>query len=369
MPKHRSFKLEKFIKSADDALLREYFRKWDVSVPGGLVFDSGEGFDRFWDSIENDRRIKIEESLQCINDTADKARDCLELACREFSIEKQDDETSETTAIRVYLKGDEAFSLAFDAYLYYVLAEKMSHHKFKNVTIDFGGARVAQFKSAVEQFFKGCGKSDHCDIRQRRDGDKRIFLVARGDYVRTHLVFNDQQGKTDIKSFRPAKEDMLVFGSRNNILSLNLSGRSDEVKKRYIEMFGHAFLGVDRIDEETLNGSLVDVEPIKNRTFSFGGNEYIESVTLTEVSAKMHNGAMRLVLRSNDLANTRGYGIGFDGAAEFVSVKLKFFIKREGKKSKRMTVEIKPPENSRIPQKKEKQIIEEYLREQGVLLV
>lgn len=29
---------------------------------------------------------------------------------------------------------------------------------------------------------------------------------------------------------------------------------------------------------------------------------------------------------------------------------------------------IRPPENSKIPQKKEKQIIEAYLREQGVLL-
>jgi hypothetical protein len=43
-------------------------------------------------------------------------------------------------------------------------------------------------------------------------------------------------------------------------------------------------------------------------------------------------------------------------------------MKREGKKSKPITVELRPPENSKIPQKKEKQIIEQYLYEQGVLL-
>jgi len=77
---------------------------------------------------------------------------------------------------------------------------------------------------------------------------------------------------------------------------------------------------------------------------------------------------MRLIVRSNDLANMNAYGIGKDGNAEFVSAKLKFMMKRDGKKSRGVTVEVRPPENSKIPQKKEKQIIEDYLREQGVLL-
>ncbi len=53
---------------------------------------------------------------------------------------------------------------------------------------------------------------------------------------------------------------------------------------------------------------------------------------------------------------------------EYLSAKLNFFIKREGKKSKRIGVLINPPENSKVPEKKEKKIIEDYLREQRVLL-
>ena len=71
---------------------------------------------------------------------------------------------------------------------------------------------------------------------------------------------------------------------------------------------------------------------------------------------------------SNYVAGSAGWIINYDGNAEFVSAKLKFLVKRDGKKSKSFTVEIKPPENSKIPQKKEKQIIEDYLKEQGVLL-
>jgi len=53
---------------------------------------------------------------------------------------------------------------------------------------------------------------------------------------------------------------------------------------------------------------------------------------------------------------------------EFVSAKLRFFINRSGKKAKSITVEIKPPENTKLPEKAEKGIIEAYLRDNGVLL-
>lgn len=186
--------------------------------------------------------------------------------------------------------------------------------------------------------------------------------------MKTHLIFDDQQNKPDIRSFRPAKEDMLVFDPNNNVLSMSLSGHSDDDKEKYLEMFGGTFLGVTQIDNSTVNNSLVDLDPIKNRTFNFGGNEQVESVKLTEINAKLRGGAMRLILKSSDLAGVQGYGVGADGAAEFVSAKLKFFVKREGKKSKGFVVEVRQSGNSKIPQKKEKQIIEDYLREQGVLL-
>jgi hypothetical protein len=195
------------------------------------------------------------------------------------------------------------------------------------------------------------------------------LLIARGDYMKTHLIFDEEKRKPAVTSFRPAREDMLVFDKRNNVLSMCISGRSDDEKKKYLEVFGAAFLGVTEIADSTLNDSLVVLDPIKNRTFNYGGNEHIEAVKLTEVNAKLNGGFLRLSLKSNDLSNIQGYGIGADGSAEYLSVKLKFLIKRDGKKSKAMIVEIKPPENSKIPQKREKQIIEAYLKEQGVLLV
>ncbi len=368
MIKHRSFTLDKFFKAVDGQIRNQYFTKKNLTVPTGMTFDN-DTFDNFWNGIEESKRVEYEEELQCINDTAEQARDCLEQACQQFSIQKQENETAETTAMRVFLHSEDAFLLAFDAYLYYVLSEKLSHHKFQNVTVNFGDGKLDQFKPVVEKFFKDCGKSDHCAIRQRTDGEKVILLIARGDYMKTHLIFDEAKKKPEITSFRPAKEDMLVYDKRNNVLSMCLSGRSDDEKKKYLEVFGATFLGVMQIDDSILNNSLVVLDPIKNRTFNYGGNEHIEAVKLTEVSAKLSGGFLRIALKSNDLNNIQGYGIGPDGSAEFLSVKLKFLIKRDGKKSKAMMVEIRPPESSKIPQKREKQIIEAYLKDQGVFLV
>ncbi|OGS32957.1 MAG: hypothetical protein A2218_10245 [Elusimicrobia bacterium RIFOXYA2_FULL_53_38] len=367
MTKHRSFKLDKFLRAVDPGLRKKFFENNKVTVPETVNFED-DSLDKFWETIPEDVRVEIEERLQCVNDTADHARECLEQACREYKIEKQEDETPETTAMRVYLHGEAAFALAYDAYLYYILSEKMSHHKFQKTAPDFSDGQFPEFQAAVEAHFKAFGKSGHCNIRHRIDGDKHIVLIAHGDFVKTHLVFDEDKAKTRIRSFRPAKEDMLVFNKTNNVLSMSLSGRSDDDKKKYLEMVGKAFLGLTAIDESTVSSSLVDIEPIKKRTFDFNGNEQVESVKLLEVSAKTGDGVMRIIVKSNDLAKVTSHGIGPDGGAQFLSVKLKFTIRREGLKSKSFVVEIKPPENSKIPQKKERQIIEKYLREQKVLL-
>ncbi|MCP3659155.1 MAG: hypothetical protein GY830_02085 [Bacteroidetes bacterium] len=69
MAKHRSFTLEKFIKATEDALLKQYFEQWQISVSDDLVFDGGDGFDTFWKGIDEAKRVEIDDQLHCINDT------------------------------------------------------------------------------------------------------------------------------------------------------------------------------------------------------------------------------------------------------------------------------------------------------------
>jgi len=367
MAKHRSFKLEKFIKGVSNDLLTAFFTQHEVPVPEGFVF-SKDNIEEFLDGIPDDGlQSRIEEKLHCINDIADRARDYLERSVREYGIEVQEDEPSETTAMRVFLHGEDAFLLAYDYYLYVVYSEKLSHHKFDHNNCNLAEDRIERLKSAIEQHFKDTGKSEHCDVRWRTQGDKHVILVAHGDFMKTHLIF--EEGKVAIDSFRPAKEDMLVFDSNNCVLSVNTSGRSDVDKKKYIEIFGNTILGMDQIDESTFNNTLVVLDPIKNGSFDYSGNDEVEAVHLTEVRVKCRGSrVIRVAIGCGDVPQALSdLNLSLDDS-EYVSAKLRFFIKRSGKKPKSITVEIKPPENTKLPEKAEKGIIEAYLRDNGVLL-
>jgi hypothetical protein len=367
MAKHRSFKLEKFIEMVDDDLLKAYFVKKGLTIPSDMNFDA-ESVEGLLDSIKDEKKSSdIEEELHCINDIADRARGYLERAKNDYHIQVAEDETSETTAMKVFLHSDEAFSLAFDFYLYVIYSEKLSHHKFDKCECDFSKAKVDRFKSAVEQHFKDSGKSENCNIRERVDGDKHIILIARGDFMKSHLVF--EEGKVHIRSFRPAKEDMLVFDKKSSILSINTSGWNDIDKKTYIEIFGTTILGLDKIDEKTIKSTLVILDPIKDGSFNYKGKGDVESVHLTEVRVKYSGSkTIKVMINCGDVMQAFSELKLSPAAAEYISAKLRFYIRRSGKKSKSITVEVKPPENTKLPEKKERGIIEDYLHEQGVLL-
>lgn len=367
MAKHRSFKIDRFVGSVEDGLLRRYFsEKRGITVPSGIKFND-DSFDNFWDSLSEKNRTEIEEELQCINDIADRSRGYLEDAIRDHSIPRTDNDSPTTVAIRVFLHSDEAFSKSFDHYLFVVYSEKLSHHQFHQGTADFSPAKINQFKADVIKYFKDSAKSDNCDIRERIEGNKKILLIARGDYMQSHLVFLN--GKVKIDSFTPAREDMLVFDHQKSVLSINIGGYSNQERDKYIEIFGKTIMGLSEIDERTRMGTLVILDPIKNKSFNYGGNGQVETVKLTEIRIKQRGaGPIRLTINSMDVTQLfNRYHVSSD-ETEFLSAKLKFTIKREGKKSKNITVEIKPPGNTKVPEKVEKKIIEDYLREQGVLL-
>jgi len=269
--------------------------------------------------------------------------------------------------MRVFLHSEEAFSLAFDFYLYVVYSEKLSHHKFDHNNCNFAEDRVAQLKTAIEQHFKDTGKSENCAIRYRTHNGKHIILIAHGDFMKTHLIFND--GKVDIQSFRPAREDMLVFDTRNCVLSVNAGGWSEADKSGTLKYSGaqsSAWIRYPRRHSIILWLCLI----LSRTALSvIPAITMFESVDLTEVKVKCRGTKIiKVTINCGDVRQAfSDLNISMQDA-EYVSAKLRFYIKRGGKKPKSITVEIKPPENTKLPEKAEKGIIEAYLRDNGVLL-
>ena len=101
MAKHRktSFRIEKFLKSAKDDLVRQFLEGRKVSVPQGLVFDGGEGFAKFWETIDDVRKKNLEEELYLVDDIAESTRDYVQEALEDFEIKHDEDDNAGTPHI------------------------------------------------------------------------------------------------------------------------------------------------------------------------------------------------------------------------------------------------------------------------------
>jgi hypothetical protein len=171
---------------------------------------------------------------------------------------------------------------------------------------------------------------------------------------------------------RPAKEDVLCFSLQNSVLALKTSSRSAAERENYIRAFGHHILGLEEIDPEVFQCTAVSLEPIRNGSFNYWGNEQIEWIKLSEVQMVM-SGSQEIKIKLNcaDLATAIHNDLPacnlMNGTLQ--AVKLKFKINCEGASSRPLTVEIRPPGRTDLNRKREVEIVEDYLRQNGVLLV
>jgi hypothetical protein len=80
-------------------------------------------------------------------------------------------------------------------------------------------------KRDIEEYYLENGKSEQCRIRKYDDDEKYFTLIARGDFMKTMMIFQD--GDIQIRSFRPAKEDILIFNKKSKVLSIKETNKSN----------------------------------------------------------------------------------------------------------------------------------------------
>lgn len=368
-----TFRIEKFLEMANDAMLKKYFEDRKVSVPDNFEFKRGKELDDFLSKIPEVRKRSFEEELHLVDDIAEKTRDYVHEVIAEYKIpvEKDkngDDENGETLALRIFLHDNkDAFQEVYDKYSCNTYLKSVSKCKFKTGKVDLSDKNVDAFVEEVKSYYGTDGKGKHCKVRKYDEDDRFFMLIARGEYIKTGRVF-DEDGEIIIASSRPVEEDFIYLNKKTLVFRLQIGGpgKKDKPKSKYLEAFGKNVMGIKEINDKTVDNNIVDLAPIKNQTFSYEGNEQIEKIKLTHVDEKQSG--LLIKLSGGDIVPFfNRFRLGGDGT-DINAVKLKFWIRQEGKKSEQVTVLIKPPEITKIPKESAKEIIEAYLYEQKVLL-
>ncbi|MBU1863427.1 MAG: hypothetical protein KKH94_07200 [Candidatus Omnitrophica bacterium] len=364
MSKHKPFSFDKFTSAVKDDLLKSFLAEEGVAVAEGKDLTPSYVSKQLDALNDKNKKLDIMECMHSINDIADHTMEALIQVVNKHELKCEEDETPESTAMRVYLFQRLEFEIIHDQFLMELYAENMNHFSFENCGAAFDLEKIGQFRQRVEQYYRDRGKSENCVIRERSDNDKHCFFIARGDYMKTQTIFEDKQLK--YTSFRPGKEDMLLFDKVKSVLSIKSSGRGLEERHTYIDLFGTTILGLKEIPQETYEKTLVVVNPVREQLF-YGGNKDISTVKLVQVSLRqISNPRVKMILKSDDVFQTLDDMELSLNDFNLLSAKLKFFF-HENRRP--VTVEINPPGNTKIKKRREKEIIENYLREKHVLLV
>jgi hypothetical protein len=362
MAKHKPFSFDKFVCAVKDDLLKMFLvDEKKVTIADGKDLTPAYVSKQLDALNDKDKKLDILEDMHSINDIADHTMEALIQVVNKHKLKCEQDETPESTAMRVYLFQRLEFEIIHDQFLMELYAENMNHFSFENCGAAFDLEKIGHFKQRVEQYYRECGKSENCVIRERADEDKHCFFIARGDYMKTQPIFKDKQLK--YTSFRPGKEDMLLFDKVKSVLSIK---GSREDPRSYIDLFGTTILGLKEIPQETYEKTLVVVNPVREQLF-YGGNKDIATVKLVQVSLRqISNPRVKMMLKSDDVFQTLDEMELSLNDFDLMSAKLKFYF-HENRRP--VTVEIKPPGNTKIKKRREKEMIENYLREKHVLLV
>ncbi len=367
MPQHRRLHTKKFLDSVSESLIKEYFDRFFQGRHQFGAYDPDSVFS-FIEAPENDTlKIAIEKDFERINDICEQVMNHLIDAAHAHQVEIRD-ESRENLAMRVFLFHPGAFEYAYDKFCIFNAENKVSEH---NVSVDafiITPEKIDAFKSRISGYYAGLAKGQECIVRHYIEEGKIYILVSHGSYRRSVPTWEGYEIKTLF--YRPAIEDVLIYDKRAGTLSIKAPHKGD--KENYIKAFtevivedGHQARRPDRDRTYTL-------EPLRNGTFSFAGNEEIAGITLVEVKISLPGPANSVVaIKSRDVIKSLDDDLHGKVALKdgpLLDAKFRFNLRVDGRR-RNVSFMIAPPNVTNLHRKKYADVIGAYLKENGVKLV
>jgi hypothetical protein len=368
MPKHRSLNLQKFVTSIPEPLIKEYFQKKLKIDPLPLKSFDYESINQFLDTIHDETlKTGILEDFTHINDISEKTTNILVKAIKKYNIITTGKEERHALAMDIFLHHENAYEYAYDYYCLFNSASKMSCHNITAKEFKLTSEKKTHFEDQIKEFYATSEKGQECIIRYHEENDQVVIVVIRGSYKQSKSIWKDR--KVGIIVFRPATEDILQYDKTRCVLSIKAPYQQD--KENYIATFAESIIDdksqATRADRDTT----YTLKPLQDGTFSYNGNEKIKSVKLLEIEVAIKSGTKPTIkLKSSDIRKTLQEEITSISlsSGELVHAKLGFEL-IVGKKTKMILIEITPPNVTELTKKKYADIIDDYLKKNGVKLV
>lgn len=369
MLKHRSLTLHKFVTVVSPDVLHRYFERINMpNAPDGWQEMNGDALEAFLARPENaEPESLIRQDFERVNDIAGDGVGMILRASKRFGIAFDEKRTTEENAFCLFLDHPDAFDYAWTRFLLYASSSKLSVHPIGGHEFRIEGGGLERFEVGVRSWFQNQAKGDQAQVSHFDDDGDDVILIRHGTYYRAFSHWEEEG--LGVVALRLAVEDVIAYERDTGLLRIKATQPKDRME--YLRLFARDFVGNEDVAQEAADAEVFNLGPIQSGEFDFNGDGPIARVELKAVRLKIYGLTNPIVdIRSKDVLAAIKYdlgGLGLDSGM-LVSAKLKFTIQRQNKPPTSRTFEITPPSYTNLPDRRDTQLILEYLQRQGVKL-
>ena len=369
MPKHRTLNLRKLVNAVSWTLFEEYFAQLDVDRrPSAWAYINPEAMFRFLEDPQNAEASGIIlEDFKRINDICADGMNLVVRAYRVHGIPFNQDEPALSLAMRLFFHHREGFNYAWSRYLFHSSSSRVTLFRLDTPPLSVTQANAERFEEELTAWFRSLGKGEVCRVEYSEEDEEIVFLISHGSYLRT--VAHWQGERLEIRSYRPASEDVVVYHKERGTLAIKASLEKDQ--NEYVGAFAEFIAGDVGLVERAHETKMFTLTPLQTGNFDFNGKGVVSDVKLVKARLKLAGpGSPAVEIKSEDVLKTlrqdlRGLSLA-DG--ELTLVRFNFRLEPGGERPLTVAFDIEPPMRTDLAQKNYADIIEDYLREQGVVL-
>ena len=222
------------------------------------------------------------------------------------------------------------------------------------------------FPAEVREWLLGLSGSGEAIVTSCDERDSSVILIRRGSHART--VARWRTVELRILSFQPADRAILTHDRKRKILAIR--ARPPRARDRRLCRLADRIMGTGSTLSRKAPDGLYSLDPLQKGTFNWDGNEKVRGIVLTRVCLLVPGATEAyLTVSSGDVRRTLQEEIpqlSVEGG-ELVYARFRFTLEIGGG-NPQVSFTIRPPEMSDLPQKRHRNVISEFLREQGVKL-
>ena len=369
MPKHRRLYLKTFVGAISWDLFQRYFdRLLPDHQASPWAFLNESAMEQFLDDPQNaDASGAVMEDFQRINDIAAEGMNLIVQAYDMADASFDQEQSVQELAMRLFLDHPDAFQFAWSRYLFFGAGSKLTSYPIDLPPLNITGEKVERFRADLRQWFSQLAKGNQCLVNWFQEQGQTMLHIQRGSYVRAMARWKED--RIEIETFRPASEDLMIYDSGQSHLTIK-AGLAKE-REYYLQAFATHLAGDVDLARRAMDSQMLSLAPIQNGTFDYTGNGVITGASLVWVKLRLNDlHSTQVQIRSKDVLETLRSSLRDVSLnrGELTAVRLRVQLQPGNGRPATISFDIEPPSRTNLAQKRHADIIEEYLREQGVKL-